>query len=185
MTSQRRLLTLTEIAIMAAIGVLLSTYVKIQGFWPQGGSISLVMLPIALLSFRRGWVAGVICGLLVGLINLMVEPFVVHPVQVVLDYPLAFAALGLSGVFAPNRDIPRGKQVTRAILGLILAGGLRLLSHFISGVIWFGQYAPKGMNVAMYSFLYNVSYILPDVIIAAVLMTILITQAPQLVMKQR
>jgi thiamine transporter len=166
LTSQRRLLTLTEIAIMAAIGVLLSTYVKIQGLWPQGGSISLVMLPIALLSFRRGWVAGVICGLLVGLINLMVEPFVVHPVQVVLD-------------------IPRGKQVTRAILGLILAGGLRLLSHFISGVIWFGQYAPKGMNVAMYSFLYNVSYILPDVIIAAVLMTILITQAPQLVMKQR
>ncbi|GGE16775.1 thiamine transporter ThiT [Marinithermofilum abyssi] len=178
--NRQRLLTMIEIAIMAGIGVLFSTYITIRGLWPQGGSVSLAMVPIVILSFRRGWVAGVICGLLVGMLNFVLAATPpVHPVQVVLDYPLAFALLGTAGWIR----LQPGEKGTfwKVAAGVTLAGLLRFLAHFISGVVWFGSFAPKGMSVWVYSFLYNISYILPDILVSTAVMALLIRNAPQLI----
>jgi thiamine transporter len=172
---------LLEIAIFAAIAVVFNHISNFLPFWPNGGSITLVMVPIALIAFRRGLLAGVCTGLLTGiLLALLSQNAPVHPVQVLLDYPIAFAALGVAGF--SNLARLKGK-VAKAIwagVGLVIAGLLRFAMHFTSGVIFFAQYAPKGQSVYLYSFLYNIGYILPEIIIATIVMTILLYSAPQL-----
>ncbi|SFS51197.1 energy-coupled thiamine transporter ThiT [Marininema halotolerans] len=174
-----RLITMMEIAIMAGIGGVLSYYVALR-LWPQGGSASLAMVPIVILAFRRGWVAGVVCGLLVGLINLMISPYITHPIQVVLDYPLPYALLGLAGWFRPV-DEKGAISIKRMGLGVTIAGLARLIPHFISGVVWFGSYAPEGWPVVLYSLCYNASYLVIDVLVTIILMSYLLKKAPQLV----
>ncbi|EGL83857.1 thiamine transporter YuaJ [Caldalkalibacillus thermarum TA2.A1] len=104
----------------------------------------------------------------------------VHPVQLVLDYPLAFALLGTAGLFALHKAHTPGKMIGLATTGIVLASGLRFLSHFVSGVVWFGAYAPEGMPVAIYSALYNLSYLLPEMIISLLIVIFLIKMRPQL-----
>jgi thiamine transporter len=177
--SKRPLVVLLEIAIIAGIALILNNVVALK-LWPQGGSISLVMVPIVILAFRRGWGAGVAAGLIVGLLDLMIAPFIVHPVQVVLDYPLAFAALGLAGVLK-LKQAPLKTQLVPIALAVTFAGGMRLAAHFTSGVIWFGEYAPEGFSPVLYSLVYNASYIVPDIILSILVMLVLVTKAPQLV----
>ncbi|PTX61230.1 thiamine transporter [Melghirimyces profundicolus] len=180
---RRRLITMLEVAVMAGAGGLFSVLLALK-LWPQGGSVSLAMVPVVLVAFRRGWVAGLLCGLLVGLINLIMNPFIVHPVQVVLDYPLAYSVLGLAGCFRLNRDIPATSLTGRVALGVTVAGLARLLSHFISGVIWFGAFAPEGFSPALYSLLYNASYIVPEILISIAVTLLLALKAPELVRRK-
>lgn len=77
-----------------------------------------------------------------------------YPTQIILDYPLAFGALGLAGAFR-NRPVI---GVGVGILG-------RFACHFISGVVFFGQYAWAGWNVYAYSAAYNATYLVPEFII--------------------
>ncbi|MDV2886625.1 energy-coupled thiamine transporter ThiT [Alkalihalophilus pseudofirmus] len=159
--NRERLTIMIEIAVMAGLALVLS-FVKFGALWAMGGSISLVMVPIFLLAFRRGLKVGLLTGLLVGLLGLVTGPTIVHPVQLVLDYPLAYMVLGFAGIFAAKQAVPKLSYI---VLGLVLATVLRFLSHFASGVIWFGQYAPDGMNPSVYSFLYNLSYLFPEMLI--------------------
>ncbi|MGZ0049886.1 energy-coupled thiamine transporter ThiT [Brevibacillus gelatini] len=180
---RQRLVILLEMAMMTALAVVFS---QIKVFeMPQGGSVSLVMVPIALLAVRRGLLAGVVTGLLVGLLQLLQGATLVHPVQAVLDYPLAFAALGLTGFV---RLAGREGKMQRIVLlwGGLLVGVLgRLVCHFTSGVIWFGEYAPEGMPVALYSFVYNITYLVPEMIIAGVVLTVVLGSAAQLLFPAR
>ena len=164
-----RLQTLIEIAVMSAMAYVLD-FVKFSGFWPQGGSVSLVMIPLAVLSFRRGVAAGMLAGLIVGILNLLFGGYVVHPVQLILAYPLPFAFLGVAGLFRRGKDT--SPSLSAVVAGVVLAGGLRFLCHFISGVVWFGEYAPEGMNVWIYSLVYNLSYIVPEILITVCIMGI-------------
>ncbi|MBO8125825.1 MAG: energy-coupled thiamine transporter ThiT [Firmicutes bacterium] len=121
---------------------------------PQGGSVSLETLPIVILAFAFGPRIGMLSGLLFGILQLMLDAYIVHPVQLLLDYPLPFAAIGLAGLWKE-----------RKALSLALAYFLRFLFHFISGVVFFGEYAPEGSNVLVYSAVYNGSYLIPEAII--------------------
>ncbi|MDQ0339356.1 thiamine transporter [Caldalkalibacillus uzonensis] len=176
---RERLLIMVETAVMAAVAYVFS-FIKFGALWAYGGSISLVMVPIFVLALRRGLTAGLIAGLIVGIIKVVQGGYVVHPVQLVLDYPLAYALLGTAGLFALHKTRASGKMMGLAAIGIVLASGLRFLSHFISGVVWFGAYAPEGMPVATYSALYNLSYLLPEMIISLVIMILLIKMRPQL-----
>jgi thiamine transporter len=174
----QRLLMMIEIAIMAALGYVLSTLKVFE--MPQGGSISLVMVPIALIAVRRGVGAGLLTGLIVGELNHLIGGYVVHPIQLLLDYPIAFAALGLAGVIRLAHFEQQGKRMAALWGGLILAVGVRFLCHFISGIVWFGEYAPAGTPVPLYSFLYNITYLLPEMIITGVVLSFILASAPQL-----
>src|SRR5512136_635565 len=89
---------MAEIAVVVALSYALNLIVLFR--MPQGGSVTVVsMVPILWLALRRGTKIGVLGGVLFGLVDLMPQPFVVHPVQFLLDYPLAFGSLGLAGLF--------------------------------------------------------------------------------------
>jgi thiamine transporter len=173
-----------EVAIMTGLAVVLSN-VKFGALWAMGGSISLIMVPIFIISFRRGWKMGMVTGFLVGTLNLLIGGYVVHPVQLLLDYPIAYLVLGLASIFVLKKGTV--SNVAMIAIGLIFATTLRFFSHYASGVIWFGEYAPEGMNVHLYSFLYNISYLLPEMLVTLGVIVLLAKSYPQffLVNRQR
>lgn len=140
---------ITMIGMSVAISYVLYMIPLIR--YPQGGGITLFsMLPIMLLSLVYGRTIGVTSGLIFGLLKLLNGAFIIHPVQFILDYLLSTMALGLAGSFGINKKY-------KILLGAFMASGLSTLICVISGAVFFGQYAPKGMNVWIYSLIYNVS----------------------------
>ncbi|NMB01002.1 MAG: energy-coupled thiamine transporter ThiT, partial [Firmicutes bacterium] len=105
---------------------------------PYGGSISLDMVPIFILAFRRGGKMGLLGGGLLGLLKLMISGYYVHPIQVVLDYPVPFMLLGVAG-FGMLREV--------RLMGMAVGSLLRYTAHVVSGVVFFGHYTPEGSSV--------------------------------------
>ena len=155
---------LTEAAVAVALSFVLGFFVLFK--MPFGGSVSLEMIPLILLSLRQGWKVGIVAGVAYGLLDLAIDPFVVHPLQLLLDYPLAFGVLGLAGVFKPTL---RG-----AILGATVAVVARFFCHFLSGVIFFASYAPDNWNPFLYSAAYNAAYLAPSLLIAILVVVVLL-----------
>jgi thiamine transporter len=178
-----KILFLTELAIMAALSLILGL-IKFSGLWAQGGSVSLEMVPIFIMAFRRGAKAGIFTGLLVGMLQLAVNPQIYYFAQVILDYPLAFALAGVAGVFAPSIKQNRSKRTALMITGIFVGCALRLLSHVVSGVIFFSQFAGK-MNVWLYSILYNGSFMVIIFFITCAVVILLTNTAPKLLHSQR
>jgi len=180
---RNRLLIWLEMAMMAALAFVFSEIKVFQ--MPQGGSVSLVMVPIALIAVRRGIIPGIVTGMIVGLLQLFMGGYYVHPIQLLLDFPLAFAALGLAGIVRIS-DYENKSKRNLAVWGALLVGVLvRFACHFTSGIVWFGEYAPDGMPVAWYSFVYNITYLLPEMVISGIVLTIVLASAPQLLQPAR
>jgi thiamine transporter len=155
---------LTEAALAVALSFVLGLVVLFK--MPFGGAVSLEMIPLILLALRQGWKVGVVAGATYGLLDLLIDPFMLHPVQVLLDYPLAFGALGLAGFFRPT--------VRGAIVGTTVAVLARFACHFVSGVVFFASYAPEGWNTYLYSAAYNAAYLAPSLGIALVVVVVLL-----------
>lgn len=158
-------------SIMTNIGVALAlgTVLKMIKFYqaPMGGSATLgSMVPVLLIALFYGPELGFLTGILFGIIDFILAPYIMHPVQVLFDYPLAFSALGLAGYF---RNTSRLKMT----LGVILAIVVRFIFHFISGVVFYGSYAPEGMSAAYYSFFYNLGYLAPDGLLCIIVLAFL------------
>jgi len=142
------------------------SYIKLFQM-PQGGSITLVsLLPLIIYSYMFGIRKGVAAGAVYGILQAIQDPFIIHPAQFFLDYPVAFAAMGLSGIFAKFKKLDRLPQIQFA-LGAIIAGVLRFISHVLSGVFAFSEYSTLD-NVWAYSMAYN-SFVFIDlaIIVAA------------------
>jgi thiamine transporter len=145
---------LAEIAIFVSLATVLS-FIKIFSL-PQGGSVTAgSMVPILWLALRRGPKVGLFAATLYGVVQLVVDPQVYYPIQVLLDYPIAFGSLGLAGFFQ-----------NRLFVGIILGISGRFLAHFFSGIIFFSSFAPEGMNPALYSAIYNGGYLLVELIVS-------------------
>jgi len=155
---------LTEVVSMVALaGVLefVSGFLPFQ--MPEGGRITLAaMIPIFFVAVRRGPRIGILAGIAFGLVVLIEEPYIYHPIQFLLDYPLAFGALGLAGFF---RKQP--------LIGVAVGIAGRFLCHFTSGLVFFASYAPAGMNPALYSAIYNAWYLGPELVISEIVMYVL------------
>jgi thiamine transporter len=154
--------TMVTIAVALALSTVLS-YIKLFKL-PQGGSITLAsMVPIILVALIYGTDIGVFTGILYGLLQLLIDPYVVHPVQLILDYPAAFMMLGLAGIF-------KNKYSTQAkVSAVVVAMFGRFLCHYLSGIIFFGADAPKGTPVWEYSLAYNGSFMGIEMIITAII----------------
>lgn len=157
----------TKFLVYSALFIALSfalSYIKFFEL-PQGGTITFFsMLPIMLFSYVFGVRKGLLLCFVYGLLQSIQDPYIVHPIQYILDYPLAFMMIGLAGVFA-NEKMSLGKFM----FGLIIATLGRYLAHAISGAIYFGSYgADFGINNAVaWGFLYN-CFVLVDGAICAV-----------------
>lgn len=152
---------ITQMAISIAIAAVLNMLIIYR--MPQGGSVTLAsMVPIYLLSFAYGPEVGMLSGFLFGIVDLMLGASIYHPMQVLLDYPIPFMFVGLAGL------LPR-----HANLGMFLGTSIRLISHVLSGYIFFAEYAPEGTHPLLYSITYNGSFLLADLAIAMIVMNIL------------
>lgn len=184
----KRVLLMIEIAIFGALGFVLD-FVAFK--MPQGGSVSLVMIPIILMAFRRGVAAGVLTGLLVGLLQIVTGTISVTPLsfgfvilQVILDYLVAYGVVGLAGIMRGNylnaqRGGKTGKMVSAIVAGVLIGSFLRYIAHVITGVLFFGMFAEG--NVLIYSIVYNATYMIPVFVLAAIVCSALFAAAPKLV----
>lgn len=153
--------------VYSAMAITLATvlsFVKLLPL-PQGGSVTLFsMLFIVLIGYWYGLKQGLISGLVFGLLQLILQGWVMHPVQLILDYPLAFALLGLGGLFKNSEN--------GLLKGLLLGAFGRFLCHFLSGIVFFSEYAPEGFSPVVYSVGYNISYIGIEVFLTALIILI-------------
>jgi len=180
-------LFIAEVAIFTALAYLLDFAAGILSLkiWPQGGSISIAMVPIFLMAYRWGLKGGLLTGFLLGLLQFILGFAQIYTIlQGIIDYFIAFTVVGLAGVFAPlvNHAITerkKGKWMTYVIMGAFLGSLLRYLCHVVSGIVFFGEYAPKGQPVAIYSLLYNGTYMLPSFIFSAIIIVIVISALPK------
>ncbi len=158
--------SITYAAVCIAMSFALS-YLRLMRL-PQGGSITPAsMLPLMLYAYLFGVRKGVFAGFTYGLLQALQDPSVLHPAQFLLDYPIAFAWIGIAGIFAKAEKLDGYPQVQFA-LGACLAGLGRFFMHFLSGAFAFGVFAPEGTPVLLYSFTYQAAYVLPDLAIAVV-----------------
>ncbi|MDR1359156.1 MAG: energy-coupled thiamine transporter ThiT [Coriobacteriales bacterium] len=197
-----RTLIITEVALAIALATVLN-FVQIRlPINIAGGSINLSMLPIALVALRRGMISGAVAGTAFGFLDLLLEPFILVPVQVLLDYPLPYLLFGLGvGLFSGlyNRY---ALQADRRVTGRFLAGGsliivvalvvggvLRLVPHVLSGVFFFAEYAAdffasapsllgagpvdSGLNVWVYSVGYNATYVVPSLVCVGICLLVI------------
>ena len=130
---------------------------------PQGGSVTLFsLLPIMIFSFIYGTKKGVFVCMLYGVLQAIQDPWIIHPAQFLLDYPVAFSAIGLTGAFSKIKKLETLPQV-QFLLGGVLAGLIRYVSHVLSGVFAFSAYA-AGAHPLVYSLAYN-SFVFVDLAI--------------------
>lgn len=168
--SHLRVRMLCEGAIMIALSQVLS-YIKLAEA-PNGGSITFAMFPILLFSVRWGLSSGLLAGFTFGLLQLIFDGAYAWGWQsMLLDYLLAFAALGLAGVFKGRR--------WGLFAGTVLGCLGRFAVHYLSGVTIYKIVAPTEFlnwtfaSPSLYSLVYNGSYMLPNAVIALVMAAVL------------
>ena len=148
-------------AVSIALAFVLSN-IKIVKF-PTGGSITLLSMLVACLpGFWFGPIVGIITGVAFGLLNLIVDPYILFPAQVIVDYFLAFGALGLSGFFRNSKS--------GLIKGYIVAVLGRYVFSVISGWIFFGEWAWEGWSPLTYSLAYNAIYIFSEAAVTIIVL---------------
>lgn len=132
---------------------------------PQGGSVTAFgMLALFLVSYLFGARQGILAGMAYGLLDLIVSPSVVHPIQIFMDYPLAFGAIGIGGLLR-NQNYGIIKGYILGVLG-------RYVVVVLSGIIFWGMYAAEGFNAVTWSLFYNMTYMLPEAAITVVVLFI-------------
>ena len=122
---------------------------------PMGGSVTLVaMLPLILFAVAYGPLEGLVAGCVFGLLDLLINPYVIHPVQLLVDYPMAYGALALACV-GKALPVPQRLQLPAAVFFGYLG---RYIMAVLSGVVFFAEYAGEQGALA-YSLVYNISYL--------------------------
>lgn len=165
--TKEKLLILCECGITVALGLALCP-LEIDFAWLQGGGLDILMVPIVILALRRGGGWGIATGALFGLLKYLLWSSGGYGIpSILLDYVLAYAAVGTAGFF--KKPVP----------GTAVATGVRFLIHFISGVTIYAITASEtvyGITTAspfIYSVVYNAPYVLVNGIVCAVIVVLL------------
>ena len=143
---------------------MVTSMIKIFRF-PFGGSVTLFsMLFICLIGYFYGPGTGILTDVAYGFLQFILGPYIYTPIQVVVDYPLAFGALGLAGFFWKSKN--------GLLKGYIIGVVGRWVFSVISGWVFFGEYAWDGWAALPYSLCYNGAYIFAEAIITIILISI-------------
>ncbi|MBQ3574589.1 MAG: energy-coupled thiamine transporter ThiT [Clostridia bacterium] len=135
---------------------------------PMGGTVTLVsMLPLILFAVAYGPLDGIVVGSAYGLLSLLIDPYVIHPLQLLADYPMAYAAVVLACVV----NVLPVKKVFKLPIAVVLGYLGRYILAVLSGCVFFAEYAGE-QNAIIYSLVYNISYLGPEMIACAALMFI-------------
>ncbi len=152
----KKVATTTKSIVYASVTIAMSfalSYIRFLEL-PQGGSITFAsLLPLMVYSYMFGIRKGVIAGIIYGFLQFIQAPWFYHPIQFLLDYPIAFGAIGLTAILK-EKKVLGSKAPIQFALGALIAVTLRYLAHVISGIFVFGSADPSYGAVA-WSFLYN------------------------------
>ena len=166
----KKLYRICESAVLVALAVALCFFeIQIGAF---GGSIDFVMIPLFIIAYRNGLGYGITSGLVFGFVKCLIGGGIGWGLpSILLDYVLAYGAVGLAGIF---------KEKSWAIeLSTLIGCFSRFVIHFISGITLYAITAPTelaGMtfvNPIAYSTVYNALYMLPNTVIAVIIMSLL------------
>ncbi|MDQ0232108.1 energy-coupled thiamine transporter ThiT [Metabacillus malikii] len=186
----QRLLFLIEVAMMAALAFLLDLISGMFFKMPQGGTVSLGMLPVFIMAFRRGLSGGLLTGLLFGFLQAVLSnASIYHPVQGFLDYYLAFTVVGFSGLFfsfiqKAVENNKRNQAVIYIVLATLIGNALRYIVHVIGGAVFFAEYAPEGVPAILYSLGYNATYMIPTFLVSAAICCFTLLTASRLITRK-
>jgi len=182
--------TMAEIAVFAAIGFVLDAIAGAYSapLFVNGGSIGIAMICVLIISFRRGTLAGVLTGLIMGLLDLadgfyvIASSWYIALAQVLFDYVIVYALVGIAGLFR-KVAIPADKDIKIGwlIAGCLLGGLLKFSSHYFSGILFWNDPASfvwGFSNGFLYSFVYNGAYMLPSIAVCVVLMFLIAKKWP-------
>ncbi|MBE7053585.1 MAG: energy-coupled thiamine transporter ThiT [Ruminococcaceae bacterium] len=167
---------LTVSALMIALAQILSILAVFQA--PNGGDITLGgSVPIIIVSLMYGTRWGIFTALVSTLVNMLLKGVITtlptdlstYFLMILLDYVLAFGVMGLAGFFFNKMGKGRFAIITSSAIVIFL----RFVCHFASGIILWGSFAPKGQPVWLYSIIYNGGYMLPEMIITVIIMSVL------------
>lgn len=195
--------TIAEIAIFSALGYVLDFLAGIYSspLFPNGGSLGIAMVCVFIISYRRGFLPGLITGLIMGLLDIAdgfyvvsgANPFMTF-LQVALDYWLAYPLVGFAGLFARAAKNSGNKKqlIFYIILGCLLGGILKYMSHVLSGAIFWGSdassfawsFKDSAINPWAYSFIYNLAYMGPDIVLSTAITCILVSVWPKMLHPQ-
>ena len=143
---------------------IVTSYIKLFHL-PMGGSVTLFsMFFVTLIGYWYGPTVGLMAGVAYGLLQMILDPYIVSIPQMLIDYPFAFGALGLAGFFSEKKN--------GMIIGYIVSVLGRFVFSVLSGVIFFGMYAPEGMSPFVYSVTYNGSYLAAEAAITLILLCV-------------
>lgn len=167
---QSTLKKMVTTAVMSALAVIL-TWIEIQ-VGPAGGSINIVMLPIIVVSYCYGVVWGISSGLVVGFVKCLIGGGIGWGLpSILLDYVLAYAAVGIAGIFSGKK----WGMGSGAVVGCVA----RFIVHFISGVTIYAIVSSETIagietsNAFLYSLIYNGLYMIPSSAIVIILAFVL------------
>ncbi|MDF2699384.1 MAG: thiT [Haloplasmataceae bacterium] len=180
MKNHKTVLLIAEIAIVTSLAIVFDFVANMYSInlFPNGGSVSIAMLPIFVLALRRGVVPGVVSGLLLGFLQTIITTPYIAPLNPVLgyllDYPIGYGLVGLAGlghkfVQSKNKNI----GLIAVIVSVIIGGTLRTISVTVSGVYcWLSNWSA--------SILYNFPYMLPSILVSGVLAVVIYFAASRL-----
>ena len=149
----------TRSIVYGAIAIAMSFALSYARFihLPQGGSVTFAsLLPLMIYCCMFGTRRGIVVCLIYGCLQALQDTYIIHPVQFLLDYPLAFGMIGVSGFFCERTPLKKNKLIA-FIVGAVIAVVLRYACHICSGVFAFADYADlETYDTAIaYSFAYN------------------------------
>ncbi len=164
---------LTEAGIMIALAMILNS-LKLYKF-AQGGSITPGgYVPLLIFALRWGPKKGIGVGIVYGLLDFFIDAYMVHPIQFLLDYPLAYGMLGIAGFASNSRDFKDIKSILIVTGAVIVACFMRMVMAILSGVIFFKEFLPQDIPYLLGSFIYNISYTLPNTLISVMLIILIL-----------
>ena len=141
---------MVKTAILIAIAYVLNQITLFR--MPQGGSVTpFSMLFVVLVGYLFGVKQGVIAGVVFGLLDLLINPYVIHPVQLLLDYPLAFGALGIGALLRNKKN----GLIKSYLVGIMC----RFIVSSISGIIFFMDVTNGVLAGLIVALSYNFTYI--------------------------
>ena len=191
MKNKEKILLCAEVAIFAAIAYVLDLLASLYSgyLFPFGGSLSLAMIPIVVISYRRGTLAGVLCGFIVGTLDLLdgvpafTDTWYNYMLMILLDYLLAYPVVGLVGLCKPL--IKKMKFEIVILISSILFGFGKFMVHFSSGVILWPEYPNQPfLDRCIYSLTYNGGYMFPTIIVCSIILFLLSLKFKKIFLKE-
>ena len=120
------------------------------------------MMFITLVGYWYGLSIGLTTAIAYGILQLILDPYILSIPQMLFDYIFAFGALGLSGLFTNKKH--------GLIIGYLVGVLGRYLFSTLSGCVFFAAYAPEGLNPTLYSLLYNGAYMGTEAVLTSIVM---------------